>query len=417
MGKTFGIRLQSERRERCLTRAELGGGILLPRDVSQLEKGLREPPGELVRFLAERLAAVPGYPQAPSGTDSRIFWELSALQAWDERNYRAARRGSQLAADGARAEGDTKGWWEFMFLAAVCLRRLHEYSDCLAEAQVLARHPLAADGQRLRPQAETLLATACQGAGKLPDAVRHARRALELGLALRLDTDNLIEVYQALIAGLSESGLQDEAWGHCRVLLIPLLEAASDPQVAGKGFWAVGNVAFRCGDIAAGLRHHARARLFLTPDADLEVWAAFNRGSAAVRLSAGLSDAATRECMRSAETARSVLGGTGEDALEDRHNRGRWLQLSGHHDCAVQVLGEVYSHRGALSPQGAAEVALHLGLSRAALGSTREAVQLLDDSAAAFFAAGALDRARLASRLADQARSGTAVGLTGRTGA
>ena len=417
MGNTFGIRLGEARRERRLTQEELGGDVIRARDVSQLEKGRREPGGGAVRFLADRLSAVPGYPLPRPGADSRIFLALSAAQAWDERDYLTARRYSRLAADEALAGDEPNEWWEMAFMAAACLGRLHDYFRCMAEAETLARHPLAAQDQPLRPEAETLLAVACRGAGRLPEAVLHARRALELGLSLRLGVDQLTEVYSVLIGALSESGLQEEAWGHCRALLIPLLEAATDPQRAGKGYWEVGNVAFRRGDVAAGLRHYAKAQTLLTPDADLEVWSAFNRTSASIRLAAGLHDAATHECMVHAETALSVMGGTEEDELEDLHSRGRWLQLCGDHGSAVKVLAEVYGRRAALTPQGGAEVALHLGLSRAALGSREEAAQLLEASAAAFLAAGALDRAGHAARLADQARGGDAVGLNERTGA
>ncbi|WP_461170374.1 helix-turn-helix domain-containing protein [Arthrobacter sp. Z1-15] len=416
MGKTFGKRLQTVRTDRRLTQAELGGDVFGARDISALEKGRREPTGGAVRLLAERLTAVQGYPQPQPGADSRTFLEFSAAQAWDERDYRTARRYCRLAADAALAEGDPTGWWELTFLAAACLRRLHQYTECMAEAEMLARHPLAAEGQPLRPQAETLLATACQGAGRLREAVSHARRALELGLSARLDTAALIEVYQALTAALSESGLQDEAWGHCQTLLIPLLEATGDRQVAGKGYWAVGNVAFRRGDVAAGVRHHTRAGSLLTPDADLEVWAAFNRASAAMRLAEGLHDAATLECMRHAETALEVVGGGEEESISLLHSRGRWLQLGGNHVSAVRALGEVYDRREALSPQDAGETALHLAISLSALGRSREAVDLLDKSADSFVTAGALDRAAHAGRLATQARTGNAVGLTGRTG-
>lgn len=416
MGKTFGDRLQSVRTDRRLTQAELGGDTFRARDISQLEKGRREPPGGAVRLLAERLTAVPGYPQPAAGEDSRTFLEFSAAQAWDERNYRAARGHTQRAADAALAEGDPMGWWTLSFCAAACLRRLHQYTACIAETELLARHPLAAEGQPLRPQAETLLATACQGAGRLPEAVIHARRALELGWPLQLTADQLAQMYQALIAALAESGLLAEAWGHCQTLLIPLLEASTDRQSAGKGFWAVGNVAFRRGDTAAGVRHHTRAASLLSPDADLEVWAAFNRASAAMRLAEGLHDAATRDCMTNAETALSVVGGPEEELLSNLHSRGRWLQLSGNHLAAVRVLTEVFDRRGALSPQGTGEVALHLGLSLAALGLLREAADLLDHGAAFFSAAGALDRAGHAGRLAAEARTGNAVALTERTG-
>ena len=144
MGKVFGNRLQEARTERFLTQEELGGTVFRAREISTLEKGRREPGGGAIRFLAERLTVVPGYPQPSAGSDSRLFLELSSAQAWDERNYHSARRQAQLAADAALAEGDPTGWWEMSFLAAACLRRLHDYSPCMAEAERLARHPLAA---------------------------------------------------------------------------------------------------------------------------------------------------------------------------------------------------------------------------------------------------------------------------------
>lgn len=407
MGETFGQRLHYFRRTGHLTQAALGGSELPAREVSLLERGRREPSPGAVRLLAERLA-VAGLPRA--------YFELSAAQAWDERDYSAARGFALRASAAALAAGDETGEWELSYLAAVCLRRQHAYRQCIAEAERLAQHPLAGEGQPLRPLAETLLATACQGAGRLADAVVHARRALDLGFSLQVGPEYLVEAYQAFIAALSESGLQDEAWGHCLTLLVPLLESGSGRQTAGKGFWAVGNVAFRRGDVANGLRYHTRAASLLSPTADLEVWAAFNRASAAMRLAEGVHDDATRECLAQAETALSVVGGTEEDGLDNLHNQGRWLQLSGNHPSAVDVLSTVYGRRGVLPPQSTGEVALHLGLSLAALGRRRQAVQALEDSAAAFARAGAPDRAGHAARLSAQVQSGSPVGLTERTG-
>ena len=419
MGRTFGERLRSERLGRRLTRSALGGDLFRAREVGRLESGRREPPSGAVRVLADRLAAAPGASGAATagtGPEGSLFLELSASQAWDERDYSRCRAQSLAGALAALAEGDPQRRWNLSFLAAACLCSLRRFRDCIDEALLLADHPLAAEGLPLRPRAETLLATACQGAGRLPEAVAHARRALRLGLAARLGPEILMEIYEALVSALSECGLLEEAWSHCTTMLIPLLESASDPQVAGKGLWTVGGVAFRRGDNGGGLRYHRRAASLLTPEADLEVWAAFNRDSALLRLSAGIHDADVLASIEHAEAALSVVGAseTGElEELEIRHLRGRWLQLAGDHAGAAARLAAVYARRELFSPQSTAEVALHLGLSLAALGEREAAVGRLRAGARIFRSAGAADRADHAFRLAADVAAGGTVSMTG----
>ena len=76
-------------------------------------------------------------------------------------------------------------------------------------------------------------------------------------------------------------------------MVLPLAETVPDTLLAGKGFWAVGNVAFRRGDAAAGLRYHQRAAALLSPRLDVGLWASFNKASASMRLASGLHDEQT----------------------------------------------------------------------------------------------------------------------------
>ncbi|MBF4993033.1 hypothetical protein ITX31_02765 [Arthrobacter gandavensis] len=191
---------------------------------------------------------------------------------------------------------------------------------------------------------------------------------------------------------LDGSGQLDEAWEYCQVFLRPLAESVPDALLAGKGFWAAGNVGFRRGDTVAGVALHQRAAGLLSRALDVGVWASFNKASANMRLASGLHDDQTLACIRQAETALAVVGPSPGEARELLHARGRWQHLSGNYAEAVELLTEAWDGRSCLSPQTAAEVALLLGLSLASLGHPRAAADRLQDSESLFRRAGAPDR-------------------------
>ncbi|MBD7996107.1 helix-turn-helix transcriptional regulator [Arthrobacter sp. Sa2CUA1] len=400
MGKSFGEKLRSARRERFLSRSELGEPLLREREVSLLESGRREPGRAAVRQFAQRLATAPGTLPRPAGPDGALHLGLTAHQLWDERDYGRAR---DVAADGARAalaEQDPPEWWALTFLAARCQLRLGDFEGCVFRASLLARHPLALAQLSLRARAKALLATAHQGRGHLGEAVRQAQAAVAAAQKAPAGNDGLLEAYQALAAALTESGRLAQAWEVCRVFLVPLLDTVPDSQLAGKGFWTVGNVAFRRGDPAAGVRFHQQAAALLSPRLDLGLWASFNKASASMRLSSGLHDAQTLNCIEHAETALAVVGESRTDAVELLHSRGRWQHLQGNHAEAVNLLSAAYAERTVLAPQTAAEVALQLGLSLASLGRSCAAAARLAESEALFRRAGAADRSGHAKALA-----------------
>lgn len=408
MGISFGEQLRSERLYRRLTQAELGNGTFVPREISLYETGRREPGPGAVRLFSERLAAVPG-PAGPwpgAVRESPLFLGLSARQCLDEREYAEALRLSAAAADASRSIGDSAGWWAMSYVGACCLQRLGAFRECARESALLARHPLAQEQQELRAQARTLLSSACLGLGDLGAAITHARTAVGAAQGQGLGPEVFLEAAGALVRALAEAGLQDEAWEYCSTLMLPLLEGGIKHQAKGQALWAIGNVAFRRGDPAGGLRHHRAAAGLLRPGTDVELWARFNSSTAAMRLAAGMHDGETLACIEHAEAAWAVLGIPAAEQLELAHSRGIWLDLNGNHALAVGMLTDVYARQEELPPQTSGEVALHLGLALARTGRLDDGSACLADSEQRFRSVGAPDRAAHVAALAHRVSAG-----------
>lgn len=401
MGKTFGKRLRTNRQERLLSRRDLGEPGLAEREVSLLENGRREPGQQMLSHLAARLASAPGCPPRLGGPNGALYLGLCASQAWDERSYFECLETAVAAAAAARAEGDGEDWFELSLLAGNARLKLGHYRFCIRQASALARHPQARGRAELRARALELLARACQGAGRLPAAVRHGREAVDSAQEGPVPAEVSLAACLSLAAALTESGRVSQAWEYCRVMLLPLAEAVPDTLLAGKAFWAVGNVAFRRGDAAAGVRYHQRAAALLSPRLDVGLWASFNKASASMRLACGLHDEQTFTCIRRAEAALAVVGASPGDALDIIHAHGSWQHLNGNYARAVDLLSEVWDARGLLSPQTAAEVALQLGLSLGRLGQAEAARRHLEESESLFRLAGAPDRSGHVRTLAD----------------
>lgn len=392
MGETFGKRLRTARQELSLSRRELAEPALRERDISLLESGRREPTREVLGYLAARLAAAAGYPPRRGGENGSVFLALAAVQAWDERSYSTCLETAAAAAAAARSENDEQGWWELSLLAGHARLRLGHYLFCIRQASSLVRHPVAQGRPALRSRAQELLARACQGAGRLPDAVRHGSEAVASAQEAAAGTEVSVAAYLALVAALAESGRLAQAWEYCQVFLLPLAGSVPDTRLAGKCFWTAGNAAFRRGDTAAGVSLHERAAGLLGPGLDVGLWASFNKASANMRLASGLHDDQTMACIRQAEAALAVVGASPTDALDLLHARGRWQHLGGNHAEAVDLLSQAWDGRSCLSPQTAAEVALLLGLSLASLGRRGAAADRLRESESLFRRAGAPDR-------------------------
>jgi tetratricopeptide (TPR) repeat protein len=327
-------------------------------------------------------------------------YATAELQAREHRTNHAfvdAAVSAHQAAEIARNEGDVDAWWNMTFLQAENLLDAEDFDACAALATSLVAGGRSTGQPHVRAQAYILLAKARQGGGLLEEAATAARSAVAL-VDGEQDMDTDVKARQALIAALADSGRLEEAWRES-LAMAESIEAEVDDQLAGKGYWVIGNVAFLCNKIQEGLQFHELAAATLSPARNLDVWAKFNKASAAMRLAADVADADTLRCIERAELATDVIGGSPNDFLLLRLNRGHWNYLAGDPQAAITLLEGVVSEGDKSLPQILGEACLLLGRSHAAMGNHDAAREHLIQAAEHFEAAGAQQRAAQARDL------------------
>jgi pentatricopeptide repeat protein len=400
VGNGFGEKLRAERLERGLTQAELGKDLYSPSYISLLETGRREPTADVIEELARRLELAPkaleAWSQPISVSDAEyVLAGLYARQAWDLRDYALAAEHAANAARIALDGKNTSAWWNMTYMQAECLMKQGQLKECQKIMEHLSEHPMATESAGLGVRARQMLAALCHGQGQLSTAVEHAEKAVELCAQLPKGSTLIIGALRALIGALAESGRLDEAWKYCQDMN-EQMDERSMSQLAGEVAWVIGNVAFMRHDYPEGITHHERAAKLLSPANDIELWARFNKASAAVRLSSGIVEPETLSAIERAELALSIVGGNKADQLEVAFIRARWLYLTGDIVAAVQKLREIHAERADLGKHTAGEVSLLLGKSLKAAGELDEALAHLEEAQKAFSAAGAQDRVQQA---------------------
>jgi pentatricopeptide repeat protein len=400
VGNGFGEKLRAERLERGLTQAELGKDLYSPSYISLLETGRREPTADVIEELARRLELAPkaleAWSQPISVSDAEyVLAGLYARQAWDLRDYALAAEHAANAARIALDGKNTSAWWNMTYMQAECLMKQGQLKECQKIMEHLSEHPMATESAGLGVRARQMLAALCHGQGQLSTAVEHAEKAVELCAQLPKGSTLIIGALRALIGALAESGRLDEAWKYCQDMN-EQMDEHSMSQLAGEVAWVIGNVAFMRHDYPEGIKHHERAAKLLSPANDIELWARFNKASAAVRLSSGIVEPETLSAIERAELALSIVGGNKTDQLEVAFIRARWLYLTGDIVAAVQKLRDIHAERADLARHTAGEVSLLLGKSLKAAGEADEALVHLEESQKEFSAAGAQDRVQQA---------------------
>lgn len=400
MGNGFGEKLRAERLERGLTQAELGKDLYSPSYISLLETGRREPTADVIEELARRLELAPkaleAWSQPISVSDAEyVLAGLYARQAWDLRDYALAAEHAANAARIALDGKNTSAWWNMTYMQAECLMKQGQLKECQKIMEHLSEHPMATESAGLGVRARQMLAALCHGQGQLSTAVEHAEKAVELCAQLPKGSTLIIGALRALIGALAESGRLDDAWKYCQDMN-EQMDERSMSQLAGEVAWVIGNVAFMRHDYPEGIKHHERAAKLLSPANDIELWARFNKASAAVRLSSGIVEPETLSAIERAELALSIVGGNKADQLEVAFIRARWLYLTGDIVAAVQKLRDIHAERADLGKHTAGEVSLLLGKSLKAAGELDEALAHLEEAQRAFSAAGAQDRVQQA---------------------
>lgn len=326
------------------------------------------------------------------------LYAAAELRAYEHRTNHAfvqAACSAHEAAEIARDDGDLEAWWNMTFVQAENLLDAEEFEACAALASDLLGGPYST----MEPQAKALtyivVAKARQGAGLLEEAVEAARAASDL-VTDDGDVEIQVKARQALIAALADSGRLDEAWVEC-LHLAEAVSAEVDDQLIGKVYWVIGNVAFLCNKVQEGLDYHELAAATFSPARNLDIWAKFNKASAAMRLAADVADADTLRCIERAELATDVIGGSPNDYLLMKLNRGHWSFLAGDSQTAVELLEAVCADADTTLPQILGEARLLLGRAFSSAGNREAARENLSKAALHFAAAGAPQRA-------DQAR-------------
>ena len=333
------------------------------------------------------------------------LYAAAELRAYEHRTSHAfvqAARSAHEAAEIARNDGDLDAWWNMTFLQAENLLDAEKFEACAALASDLVDGPHPATDPQAQARTYILVAKARQGAGLLEEAADAARAASHL---VKGDDDVEIHVKarQALIAALADSGKLDEAWAEC-LGLAEVVSTEVDDQLIGKVYWVIGNVAFLCSKVQEGLAYHELAAATFSPARNLDVWAKFNKASAAMRLAADIADADTLRCIERAELATDVIGGSVSDLLLLRLNRGHWTFLVGEVEAAIQILEDICVEVDNTGPQILGEACLLLGRAKAAMGDKSAAQEQLLKAADHFEMAGAPHRAEQAREyIADQA--------------
>jgi tetratricopeptide (TPR) repeat protein len=333
----------------------------------------------------------------------QVLLELQARSAWNQRDYEHAQHIAEEAAALAAELDDDNAWWNMTFLQAECLRKRGLMRESAGVAHSLQQHPVTTQSIALAARVSTLSSLALQGCGDLKEAVVAGRHAATKSAEVGQD-ELQIEAQNALIAALADSDQLDDAWSECLVLA-DLVEDNASKQTAGMSYWAIGNVAFLLHRVNDGTKYHRLAAENLSPTNDLDLWARFNRASAALRLAAGVVEPETLECIDRAEMASSIVGGSERDRVELALTRGHWLVLTGQFDAAIERLRTVTSHESLLATHTAAEARLLLGQAFNARHIELEALLNLEASEQLFVQSGANDRAAVARHLIHEVQS------------
>lgn len=329
------------------------------------------------------------------------FLELRARDAWAQRDYGTARKIAEEARHAADVDGDENASWNMAFLQIECLKKEGRFEEAASAAEALRTNPLTQRYPDLTARVSTFLADTLVGRGNLEAAVLEGRRAVDASRQASGSPDLRIRAEHALIAALAESDQIDDAWQEC-LRLADLITPDVNSQTAGKAYWVIGNVAYLRRDAAVGTDYHRRAASHLSPSNDLDLWARFNRASAALRLAGGVVEPETLECIERAELAASIVGGSERDKLELSLTRAHWLFLTAQYDAAVERLRPICEASSLIASQTAAEAHALLGQALVRSGDALEGLFQLERSQELFRLSGALDREAQVGRLIDE---------------
>lgn len=401
----FGDMLREARNAKGLTQAELGAGVYSTHFISLLERGLRQPTPDMVQHFAARLGmdvqTLNWWVEPPSADDQPALTTamFAANYARDMRDDALAASEAEHAANIAFEQRNAPAWWDMSMLQAQSLIALRRLADAEAVLLRMDSSSLMTATPELRSVVVGRLSTIARGQGRLVEALALAHQAFGAAKELPAHSPARLQAAFILLAALSVKGHLDEAWDIAVELDISAETPAVPSLLVARGAWAIGNVAFRRGEIDTGREYHALAARLLLPQMDLEAWSEFHEASATLKLQAGVVDDSVRDSLGKAEQGARVLDDP-EQLLEVALAQAHLALLTGDVEAAGALLRTVRSERHLLDFESTIDLETCLGQFFAATGSPEQAIRHLSEAARLYSEAGADEKAR---ELTDQA--------------
>jgi transcriptional regulator with XRE-family HTH domain len=342
----FGEMLREARRAKGLSGAELGAGVYSTHYILLLERGQRQPTPDMVRHLAKVLGMdariLAWWVEPPSGTDESALAAAmhNASNASDLQDDVLTASEAEYAASIAQEQGNAAAWWTMANLHVQALMALRRYDDADTVLRALGASALAARRPELRVVVLARQSVILRSRGRLTEAVEIAQTAVDVASALPASNAVRLEAAFVLLAALSVQGRLDDAWALIEELHLEAADPVLPSSLIGKGAWAVGNVAFRRGDVEIGLAQHRLAAELLLAKTDVESWAAFHHGSATERMYAGLVDDEVWQSIQNAQLGLQISG-TDEQRQEVKLQEAHFHLRSGQPHLAGPLLTEV----------------------------------------------------------------------------
>jgi transcriptional regulator with XRE-family HTH domain len=403
----FGDMLRQARSAKGLTQEELGAGVYSTHYISLLERGQRQPTPEMVQHFAMRLGmdaqTLKWWVEPPAAEDPPALATamFAANYARDMHDDSLAASEAEYAASIAFEQRNAAAWWDMSMLQAqslITLRRLEEAETVLLRME---NSSLLIATPELRSVVQGRLSTIARNTGRLLEALDLARHSVESAAQLSEQSPARLQAAFILIAALSVKGDLEEAWEVARTLSICEGTPSVPSLLAARGAWAVGNVAFRRGEVEVGLEQHALAARLLLPQADLAAWAEFHKASATFKLQAGIVDESVRESLGKAQQGLDIVGAPGQH-LELAIAKAYLAVLREDLDTAGELLGGVADQRHLLDFESTTDLEDCLGQYHVARKSVGQAAHHLSEAARLYSEAGADEKAR---ELMDQVRA------------
>ncbi|MET4059072.1 tetratricopeptide (TPR) repeat protein [Arthrobacter sp. UYP6] len=326
--------------------------------------------------------------------------EYSARQFWERREYKDAMEQAAVAAEKALGTGDKTAYLRTSLLMAECQLEMGLIQEFAISARQLAEDSSIRSDPAMEARAKALYARALHALGLVGEALSVAQEAAAIDVQEGSPEQSHFDTHHALVASLAECGDLPGAWVAAKAME-GLITPHTPAKIAGLAHWAIGNVAFLMDERGLGVKHHDLASEMLSPSNDVNLWALFNKGSAHVRLDAGLLEPSTLVCIERAELAISVTGGSPIDELEIALARAHWLLLTGEPQESVDRLSHILEQRDLLPTHTLAETEYLLALALFELRRYEDALQAVQHSEKTFIILGAGRKAENAHVLID----------------